>query len=829
MLMADPQKEAESIYEAICATSADRPFAFRSAQQMHREVANWQAKNSGLVRLRQASSEVHLAFLDGCILWTHAELRESSNFRVASTLHDAIVCAIEASPKPLPNDLVLKLLTALRGGTAIRFFFPLNKFLRALAPDQVTEEIRAELIRLRLHYAPTATGKIEERVQKTRDLITDLLAAEGEEPVEDGKGPWSRIVFGEFGGFEEIARSGWEALLAHCRALEQAVPSTRWKKHGRELVHALGESEVWAALSRWLELGPTPGQPSEAISPIEDSAYQKGVVWLMALSQRPEAASAVADFGLACLRKIPMIGAVSQKVGFACVQALGSMECPDAVAQLARLRVKIKYAVALRLIEKCLQQAAERNGMTVSELEDLAAPSYSLDAEGKMELAVGEARAIVSLSPDGHVAVGWRNAEGELLKMPPARIKKEFAKEVKSASALAKELEQAYAAQRYRLESSFAQPRVMPLEHWKRYFVDHSLLGLLGRRLIWIFSDDQGCEQSGLYSNDSEGKIRDARGEPLDVSRAVKVRLWHPLASETSEVRQWRQRIFDLGVRQPFRQAYREFYEVTEDERQTQMYSNRFAGILMRQHQFSGLCRARGWSYRLMGAGFDGFNVPTKLLPAWNMQAEFYVDLPSDRKPALVQSALGEMSTSGINLFLSSDQVRFYRDRREIAITDVPVIVYSEVMRDVDLFTSVSAVGADELWSDQGDRGTGLLGTRMEREEISALMALRIEMIARVLPLTPIAAQCTVEKGWLEVRGQLGTYRIQITWGEVLRATDSGFRRIVIPQKLLDKVPLDFAAFPLELDHRAEMVLRKAYVLANDWNINSAGLIRQLM
>ena len=230
-----------------------------------------------------------------------------------------------------------------------------------------------------------------------------------------------------------------------------------------------------------------------------------------------------------------------------------------------------------------------------------------------------------------------------------------------------------------------------------------------------------------------------------------------------------------------------------------------------------------------MGAGFDGFNVPTKLLPAWNMQAEFYVDLPSDRKPALVQSALGEMSTSGINLFLSSDQVRFYRDRREIAITDVPVIVYSEVMRDVDLFTSVSAVGADELWSDQGDRGTGLLGTRMEREEISALMALRIEMIARVLPLTPIAAQCTVEKGWLEVRGQLGTYRIQITWGEVLRATDSGFRRIVIPQKLLDKVPLDFAAFPLELDHRAEMVLRKAYVLANDWNINSADLIRQLM
>ena len=826
--MPDPKKEAEAIYEIICATSADRPFAFQSAQQMHRDIADWQAKNPGLVRLRQASSDVHLAFLGDCMRWTLAELREPTNFRVASTLHDAIVGVIEASPKPLPNALVAHLLTELRGTSAARYFFPLDQFLAALTREQVTEEIRAELVRLRLHYSPSATGKIEERVQKTRDLITNLIAAEGE-PDEDGRGPWSRTVFGEVAGLEEITRSGWEGLLAHCRALEQAVPSTKWKKQARELARALGEAEVWAALSRWLALGPTPGQPPEAISPIEDSAYQKGMVWLLALSQRPDAASAIADFGQACLRKIPMIGAVSQKVGFACVQALGSMECPDAVAQLARLCVKVKYAVALRLIEKCLLQAAERNGLTVSELENQAAPSYSLDAKGIKEIAVGEVRAIVTLSPNGQVAVGWRNAAGEALKSLPSRIKKDFANEAKSVSAMAKELEQAYAAQRYRLESVFVQPRVMPLEHWRRYFVHHPLLGFLGRRLIWIFSDDEGWEQSGLCSDDSEETIRDAWGEAFDISRAVKVRLWHPLASETPDLRQWRQRIFDLGVRQPFRQAYREFYEVIDDERETKMYSNRFAGVLMRQHQFSSLCRARGWSYRLMGAGFDSFNVPTKLLPAWNMQAEFYVDLPPDRKPALAHSALGEMSTAGINMFLSSDQVRFYRERREIAITDVPAIVYSEVMRDIDLFTSVSAVGADELWSDQGDRGTGMLGTRMDREEISALMALRIEMITRVLPLTPIAAQCKVEKGWLEVRGQLGTYRIQITWGEVLRVTDSGFARIVIPQKLVDKVPLDFAALPLELDQRAEMVLRKAYILANDWNIDSPDLIRQLM
>ena len=116
---------------------------------------------------------------------------------------------------------------------------------------------------------------------------------------------------------------------------------------------------------RWLALGPTPGQPSEARSPIEDSSYQKGIIWCLGQRDDREAALAIADFGIACLRKIPLLGAVSQKVGFACAQALGAMDCSEAVSQLTRLRAKVKYTVARRLIEKSLQQAAERSGLTV--------------------------------------------------------------------------------------------------------------------------------------------------------------------------------------------------------------------------------------------------------------------------------------------------------------------------------------------------------------------------------------------------------------------------------------------------------------------------------
>jgi len=165
-----------------------------------------------------------------------------------------------------------------------------------------------------------------------------------------------------------------------------------------------------------------------------------------------------------------------------------------------------------------------------------------------------------------------------------------------------------------------------------------------------------------------------------------------------------------------------------------------------------------------MGAGFDGANVPSKKLDAWNMHVEFYIDLPSDRDRSLHDSALDEESGAGINLFVSSDQVRFYRAGGEIGVEDVPAIVYSEVTRDIDLFTSVCGLGGDVSWSDQGERSTGVFIQRFDVQELSAIIALRAQMLSRVLPQTDIADRSKIVKTWLEVRGQLGTYRVELGW-----------------------------------------------------------------
>jgi len=826
--MTEPEKQALAIYEQLVTTSKDRPMRFQTREQMLRETAAWKAANPAFIELDRAEPPILYAFLSQCFDWLRAEAHLAKNYTACNCVAEGIQISLARAPKPLPAELVTHLFAEYYGsmGEMAHMFFPLRLLILTLSKDQVTDEIRSHLRKLYLRLAPSSAGKIEPATKEFREQIAELIRVEGEKQLDPGRGPWSQIVFDEIKTKEEITRSGWEGLLEHCQSLELAVPGEKWKKKSRELIRILGEDEVFSTMLRWLALGPTPGQPSEARSPIEDSSYQKGVVWCLAQRNDGETAVAIADFGLACLRKVPLLGAVSQKVGFTCVQALGAMQCSEAVSQLTRLRAKVKYTVARRLIEKSLRQAAERSGLTVRALEDISVGNYGLDVEGEAKIDIGEARAVVRLGEDGKVGVAWFDANNKLVKSAPSHVKKAFPKEVRAVAALAKELEQAYLAQRIRLESSFLLPGDMPLAHWRKYFIDHPLLGFLGRRLIWAFRNDQGWEGSGIWSG--QGTI-DSHGSTLDISAAQTVRLWHPLVSSAEEVQRWRKRIFAGKIRQPLRQAFREFYQVTDDERETRTYSNRFAKVLMRQHQFSSLCRARGWDYRLMSTNFDGANTPTKKFDPWKIRVEFYVDMPSDRDASLDDSALNEQTGAGINLFIGSDQVRFYRDGREIAVDEVPAILYSEAMRDVDLFTSVAAIGGDETWTDQGDRGVGIFSEDFDVPALLGIVSLRRETLALVLPHTSIHDRCKIHKTWLQVQGQLGAYRIEFAWGGAMLLADSGFRRLNIPRKILDAVALDFAKIPIDLDYRTETILRKAYVLADDWKIESPDLIQQLM
>jgi Domain of unknown function (DUF4132) len=312
----------------------------------------------------------------------------------------------------------------------------------------------------------------------------------------------------------------------------------------------------------------------------------------------------------------------------------------------------------------------------------------------------------------------------------------------------------------------------------------------------------------------------DAKDEFVGPKKSTMVTLWHPIRSNPDEVLAWRKWLEQHHVTQPFKQAHREIYLLTDAEQQTGSYSNRFAAHLIRQHQFAALAKERGWTYQLQGA-FDSHNTPTLPLPKQDLTAEFWVE-PSGGNEGT--------SGAGIYLHLATDQVRF-RDATGTprALSEVPALIFSEAMRDVDLFVCVCSVGNDPAWVDAGNAGvqddywrTFAFG------DLSVTARTRRDVLERLLPRLKIADQCALQDRFLVVRGSLRTYKIHLGSGNILMEPNDQYLCIVPDRSPAAQSHSRQVFLPFEGDSTLAVILSKAFLLAEDNKIKDPTILRQI-
>jgi hypothetical protein len=293
-----------------------------------------------------------------------------------------------------------------------------------------------------------------------------------------------------------------------------------------------------------------------------------------------------------------------------------------------------------------------------------------------------------------------------------------------------------------------------------------------------------------------------------------------PSGTHTADdIRAWRTFLEVNHIRQPFKQAHRELYLLTDAELQTGTYSNRFAGHIIRQHQFLALCHDRGWKALLQGSWDPGTDpTPTLDLPRHNLHAQFYVEATPGAGLELTGAA-----------YLSTDQVRFYRGHPEdpTPLRDVPPLVFSEVMRDVDLFVAVCSIGADPDWANQPRRATAFdtYWRNYAFGELTPSAANRRDILSTLLPRLKIADRCALADKFLTVRGQLRTYKIHLGSGNILMEPNDQYLCIV-PNRSADATADIF--LPFEGDTTLAVILSKAFLLANDTKITDPTITRQI-
>jgi hypothetical protein len=184
----------------------------------------------------------------------------------------------------------------------------------------------------------------------------------------------------------------------------------------------------------------------------------------------------------------------------------------------------------------------------------------------------------------------------------------------------------------------------------------------------------------------------------------------------------------------------------------------------------------------------------------------------------------------GIFMHLATDQVRF-RDLAGNArqLLDIPALVFSEVMRDVDLFVGVCSVGNDPQWYDRGEADPHMMYWRsVAFGDLSATAKTRREVMERLLPRLKIAAQCSLMEKFLAVRGSLRTYKIHLGSGNILMEPNDRYLCIVPDRSSIGPRSKEDVFLPFEGDGTLAVILSKAFLLANDKNIKDSSILSQI-
>ena len=659
-------------------------------------------------------------------------------------------------------------------------------------------------------------GFIEGDVSRVKKRIADLLARFPAGQLDPGE-PFGDGVTAEIHAMEPEVRAAFEALLAHASTASASKPTAKWMKTAAPLAARIPSLDV--TLARWFAFVKTPPKVEENphhysfAPPLSEptSDILRGLVWIASLFPTAEVAVAVGDLGVKCFKKIPNFGAMSSKVGNACLWSLGAMSSAgiDGVAQLGRLKTRVKYTQALRLIDKALTDAAARAGLSTDELLELGVPTCGLDEDGVSEEEIGDVVARITLTRDGTPELAW-GKNGKLQTSIPAEIKAGHADALKAVKARVKEIATLLPAQVSRIEGMMMEPRDIPLAALRERYLDHGLVGRVARRLIWSLGQVGEVWTSGLFL---DGGFVDVRGAPIDTARSTRARLWHPLGRPPAEVLAWRTFIAERGITQPFKQAHREIYVLTDAEIATDVYSNRFAGHVLKQHQLAALLRDRGWRYTLQGQ-WDSANTPYRQLR--ELCAELFVEAAWETE---------RTSGAGVFLHVTTDQVRFLDDRHEpVSLRDVPALVFSEVMRDVDLFVGVASVGNDPSWRDEGPQAGHGYWQAYAFGELGASAQTRRDVLAALVPKLKVKDRLSLEGRFLIMRGDLRTYKIHLGSGNILMEPNDQYLCIV-PDRSTRSAEL---VLPFEGDGGLSVILSKALLLAADTKIKDETILRQI-
>ncbi|WP_009632811.1 DUF5724 domain-containing protein [Synechocystis sp. PCC 7509] len=300
----------------------------------------------------------------------------------------------------------------------------------------------------------------------------------------------------------------------------------------------------------------------------------------------------------------------------------------------------------------------------------------------------------------------------------------------------------------------------------KLVFIGENVIGYPVQQGRFLQSYDRGLTPTGNIS------LRIAH--PYDL---LGTNLWHL----------WQQDCFQNQRQQPFKQVFRELYILTTTERSDRTISHRYAGHQVNSRQALALLGQRGWISQPeegVRRTFHEFD-----LSVWLTFVDGYFS------PTEVEG-------------LTIEGVQFTRrgEWKPLELNQVSPLVFSEVMRDLDLVVSVAHQG-----------GVDPEATASTVEMRSALL----RETCRLLQITNVK----LENSHALIEGHLGSYSVHLGSAGVHRQPGGYLCIVPVHSQHRDRIFLPFA----DNDPKTAEVISKVLLLSRDREIKDPTILEQIL
>ena len=391
---------------------------------------------------------------------------------------------------------------------------------------------------------------------------------------------------------------------------------------------------------------------------------------------------------------------------------------------------------------------------------------------------VGDIEIMIHVDENGKSALQCKK-DGKLLKSIPAKYKKN--ETVLQYQTVVKKLKEQYSRTRQMMEQAMEDRT--SFEVWEFLELNQNPIVRPITEPLVVRTVDEQAVHLGFLTKDG---IMDCAGTIFPVKPKDQIYIAHPFdLYRSGHWHEYQKLLFEKQLKQPFKQVFRELY-VKLDEELNKHHSMLFSGNQIQPQKTVGVLRGRRWVADYED-GLQKVYYKENIVACIYAMADWFS--PSDTEaPTLEYVVFSDRKTG-----------------KSLKIKEIPDIIYSEVMRDVDLAVSVAHAGGV-------DPETSHSTVEMRRAIVTCSLALFQTKNVRF------------EGSHAIIDGKLGQYTVHLGSGVVHQIGNAMLFVVPVHAQHRGRIFLPF----VDDDPKTAEIVSKILLFAEDTKIKDPKILEQI-